>query len=141
MPLIDLELPAGAVPAGAGVLVEELTASLLRARGVPDTPAAREQVWTYLRPGALYVGGVPAAEPRYVVRVAVVQGGVAERAREEMVAEMTASVVRHTDLDESRADRVWVLLEEVPDGFWGAGGRIVRLADSQAILHAEGTAR
>jgi phenylpyruvate tautomerase PptA (4-oxalocrotonate tautomerase family) len=53
-----------------------------------------------------------------------------------MVEEMTASVVRHTDLGEAEADRVWVLVEEVPDGSWGAGGRVVRLADSQAILHA-----
>ncbi len=136
MPLIDLELPADAVPARAGALVDELTVSLLRARGVPDTPASRAQVWTFLRSADLFVGGTPAAEPRYVVRVAVVQGGVTDPGRERMVAEMTASVVRHTDLDEAEADRVWVLVEEVADGSWGAGGRIVRLADSQAILDA-----
>jgi len=140
MPLIDLELPADAVPTDTDGLVEELTAALLRARGVPDGPASRAQVWTYVRPTRLFVGGAPASEPRVVVRVAVVQGGVAERARGEMVAEMTASVLRHTELGEDAADRVWVLLEEVPDGFWGAGGQVVRLADSQAILGAAGAA-
>jgi phenylpyruvate tautomerase PptA (4-oxalocrotonate tautomerase family) len=140
MPLIDLELPADAVPTDVEGLVDELTAALLRARGVPDTPASREQVWAYVRPARLFVGGAPAVEPRYVVRVAVVEGGVTERARAEMVEEMTASVVRHAGLGEDAADRVWVLLEEVPDGFWGAGGQVVRLADSQAILGAAGAA-
>ena len=138
MPLIDLELPADAVPARAGELVDELTASLLRARGVPDTPTSRAQVWTFLRPGALFVGGAPAAGPRYVVRVAVVQGGVGDASRARMVEEMTASVVRHTDLGEAEADRVWVLSEEVAEGSWGAGGEIVRLTGSQAILQAAG---
>ncbi len=141
MPLIDLDLPADAVPPDVDGLVDELTAELLRARGVPDTAASRAQVWTYLRPGRLFVGGAPAAEPRYVVRVAVVQGGVTDAARERLVAEMTASVVRHADLGEAGADRVWVLVEEVPDGRWGAGGQVVRLADSQAILGAAGAAR
>jgi len=141
MPLIDLQLPDDAVPPDTGGLVDELTAALLRARGVPDTPASREQVWAHVRPAPLFVGGAPAADGRYVVRVAVVQGGVTEGAREEMVAEMTASVLRHADLGEDLADRVWVLLEEVPDGFWGAGGRLVRLADSQAILGAAGAGR
>lgn len=138
MPLIELELPADAVPLAVDELVDELTASLLRARGVPDTNASRAQAWTFLRPAALFVGGAPADAPRYVVRVAVVQGGVTDLAREQMVAEMTASVVRHTDLDDAQSDRVWVLVEEVADGSWGAGGRVVRLADSQAILHAAG---
>ena len=136
MPLIDLELPADAVPPDVEELVDELTVSLLRARDAPDTAASRAQVWTFLRPGRLFVGGSPADGPRYVVRVAVVQGGVTDAARERMVREMTASVVRHADLRPEQADRVWVLSEDVADGSWGAGGEIVRLAGSQAILRA-----
>ena len=139
MPLIDLELPAGAVPPDAGALADELTAALLRARGAPDTAASRAEVWTFLRPGRLFVGGAPAGGPRYVVRVAVVAGGVTDAARELMVQEMTASVVRHAGLRPEDAGHVWVLLEEVADGSWGAGGRIVRLADSEAILQAAGS--
>lgn len=30
--------------------------------------------------------------------------------------------------------QVWILIEEVADGKWGAGGTITRLADAQSIL-------
>ena len=139
MPLIDLELPTDAVPPDVEGLVDELTASLLRARDAPDTAASRAEVWTFLRPGRLFVGGAPADGPRYVVRVAVAGGGVTDAARERMVQEMTASVVRHASLRPEEADRVWVLSEEVAEGSWGAGGEIVRLAASQAILQGAGS--
>jgi phenylpyruvate tautomerase PptA (4-oxalocrotonate tautomerase family) len=142
VPLLELDTVAGALAPGAqDPLVDGLTGALLAARGVPDTAASRANAWAHVREHdpavAAYVGGRPAAggPARHVVRATIVAGGMTDEARTRFVAEATRLVLAAeapgTDDD---PDRVWVLVLEVPDGGWGAGGVITRRADADAIL-------
>jgi len=58
------------------------------------------------------------------------QGQFDDERREGMVRAVTEAV---TEAEGGRYDndalRVWVFAAEVPDGTWGGGGRIVRLAE------------
>ena len=105
-------------------LLDALTAALLRRRGVPDTAQARENVWAFVTPLA------PGTR-RCLARVAVVGGSMDDEAKAGLVGDFTAAL-RAVLPD----PRVWVIVDEVPDGNWGADGEITRLADAQAILGA-----
>ncbi len=133
MPMIDLKAPRGALPAEAlPDLVERLTAALLEHREVPDTPASRANVWLFVHEAATYVGGVqPADPPRIVATFTVVEGGMTDEHRAGLVADATAAI--HAAVVGAR---VWVLVQEIRDGGWGADGVVTRLADAQAILGA-----
>jgi hypothetical protein len=55
-----------------------------------------------------------------------------------MVEEMTKLVLEATAWEgEDAGIRVWVLVHEVPDGFWGAGGQIIRFEQLRAAAKAE----
>jgi phenylpyruvate tautomerase PptA (4-oxalocrotonate tautomerase family) len=142
MPMIELDLPADAIPAAAlPGLADALTASLLRRRGVPDTPASRANVWTFVRTyGAeqLFVGGAGADRPVLCARVSIVEGGMGDADKEGLVAEFTQQLLGACGERLAEPERVWVLVAEVPDGNWGAGGEVTRLQDAQRILQADG---
>lgn len=61
------------------------------------------------------------------MRASIVDGGMDDEAKRGFVAEVTAHV-REVD---ALAGEVWVLIDEVRDRNWGAGGEITRLAASQ----------
>lgn len=124
MPLIELMAPAAVTDDHA--LRERLITTLLRHRGVPDTPAARDNVW---------VVTTTVAEPRVIVRCSVVAGGMDDDAKAALVAEATDAV--RDILPEAR---VWVLAVDVADGSWGAEGVVTRLADAQRTLGADPSA-
>ena len=134
MPMLELQLPATLVaPDDEATLVEDLTATLLHHRGVPDTAASRANLWAFVRHDAQWAGGRRDQAPRVVVRVTFVEGGLAAAAKPALVGDVTRAVQAVAPV---AAEHVWVLLDEVPDGHWGAGGTITRLADAQAILTA-----
>ncbi len=138
MPMIDLKAPPGSIPEGAvAELADALTAALLEHREVPDTEASRANVWLYLAEAGSFVGGAPGdpAAPRIVVTFTVVEGGMTDAHKAGLVADATRAI-RAAAPDA----RVWVLVQEIPDGGWGADGVVTRLADAQAILGAPGPA-
>lgn len=63
------------------------------------------------------------------VDVTVPAGTMDDERRAGLVKEVTELVLAAAGLGADQALRVWVLLHEQPDGTWGAGGRIMRLAD------------
>jgi phenylpyruvate tautomerase PptA (4-oxalocrotonate tautomerase family) len=131
MPMIELTAPAGALTeAMADDLAERLTGALIRWRGVPDSPRSRANAWFNLLAARQWIGGQRTCMPHYVVRASIVDGGMDVAAKAGFVEEVTRHV-REVDL---LAEEVWVLIDEVRDGNWGAGGEITRLAASQAIL-------
>jgi phenylpyruvate tautomerase PptA (4-oxalocrotonate tautomerase family) len=133
MPLIDLTYPAGTFTADARTaLVDELTTVLLRAERAPDTEFFRSIAWVHvheLPDGNVLAAGRPVTEPTFRVQVTIPAGALSERRKAELVAEATRAVLQAAGLTEADALRVWVLINEVPDGNWGAGGQIVRYAD------------
>ena len=52
-----------------------------------------------------------------------------------MVAAVTEAIL---DAEDGRYDRdplrIWVFANEIPDGTWGGGGRIARLADIAGVV-------
>lgn len=133
MPMLDAYIPEGALSAEAEkALLSQLTDILIRNEGADPTNAAvRSIAWVFLhRPAAVFVAGEPAGEPRYRMIASVPEGQFDEQRRQSMVREVTEAVL---DAENGAHDRdpmrVWVFASEIPDGTWGAIGRINTLAD------------
>ena len=130
MPLMDLTFPAGALTANArATLAEQLTTVLLRAERAPDTEFFRNITWLAVHelPAAdVLAAGQPVGEATYRLEVTVPDGALSDRRKQELVAEATRVVSEAAGLGEADGLRVWVLIREVPDGNWGAGGQVVR---------------
>lgn len=133
MPMLDIFIPENTIsPNAETALLERLTDLLLIHEGAdPKNATARSLAWLSLhRPAAVFVAGEEAAEPRYRLFASVPQGQYDNARRAAMVKATTEAVL---DAEEGRwprdPKRVWVFANEVPDGNWGAAGRIHRLAD------------
>jgi phenylpyruvate tautomerase PptA (4-oxalocrotonate tautomerase family) len=133
MPMLDAFIPEGVLSAEAEKqLLSNLTDILLRNEGAdPNNPTVRSIAWIFLhRPAEVFVGGEPAAEPRYRIVASVPEGQFDDERRKSTVEEITAAVLdAEAGAYERDPMRVWVFTNEVPDGTWGGAGRINRLAD------------
>jgi len=133
MPMLDAHIPAGALSAAAEErLLAELTDILIVNEGAdPSNPLVRSIAWLFVhRPEAVYVAGERAAAPRYRFVASVPEGQYDAERRRAMVAAITEAVLDAEDgAHERDPSRVWVFTPEIPDGSWGAMGRIVTLAD------------
>jgi phenylpyruvate tautomerase PptA (4-oxalocrotonate tautomerase family) len=133
MPMLDAYIPEGALSAAAEEkLLAELTDILLINEGAdPTNPQVRSIAWLFLhRPAAVFVAGARAQAPRYRFVASVPEGQYDDERRAGMVRDITEAVL---DAEQGAHDRdpmrVWVCTPEVPDGTWGGGGAVVRLAD------------
>jgi phenylpyruvate tautomerase PptA (4-oxalocrotonate tautomerase family) len=133
MPMLDVYIPEGALPAAAEQeLLAKLTDILLVHEGAdPTDPFARSIAWVFLhRPAQVFVVGAPADAPRYKIVPTVPEGQFDDERRSAMVAAVTEAVLDAEDGAHPRDPmRVWVFPTEMPDGTWGAAGRINTLAD------------
>jgi phenylpyruvate tautomerase PptA (4-oxalocrotonate tautomerase family) len=131
--MLDVTIPEGALSEQAERrLLARLTDVLLEHEGAdPTNPMARSVAWMFLhRPEAVFVAGEPEQDPHYRVVVTVPQGQFDDARRSAMVAAVTEAVLDAEEGARRRdASRVWVFATEMPEGTWGAGGRINRLAD------------
>lgn len=138
MPMLDAYIPDGALPAQAeNALLVTLTDILLEHEGAdPANPVARAlaKVWLH-RPAAVLHAGERPTMPNYRVIASVPEGQFDEDRRASMVAAVTEAIL---DAEDGRYDRdplrIWVFANEIPDGTWGGGGRIARLADIAGIV-------
>ena len=135
MPMIRLTAPAGSLTEkGRASVQRELAAAMQRWEGAPDAPFFRAQAWSYLI--ELPEGAQTTAEddaPRFLVEVTIPQGALSERRRAGLVEEATSIVLEAAGLSQDDAMRVWVLVNDQPEGTWGAGGSVVRFADLVAL--------
>ena len=133
MPLLDAYIPEGALaPEAEDALMSRITDVLLENEGAdPTNEAVRSIAWVFLhRPAKMFVGGKPADAPRYRFVTSVPEGQFDPERRQGMVAGITEAVLDAEDGAYERDPmRVWVFTPEVPEGTWGAGGRVVTLAD------------
>ncbi|HKI42390.1 MAG: hypothetical protein P4L48_07540 [Mycobacterium sp.] len=138
MPMLDAYIPEGALPAAVEkALLARLTDVLLEHEGAdPRNPTARAlaKVWLHRPAAVLHAGEVPAA-PHYRIIASVPEGQFDDDRRASMVAAVTDAVL---DAEDGRYDRdpfrIWVFANEIPDGTWGGGGRIARLADIAGLV-------
>jgi phenylpyruvate tautomerase PptA (4-oxalocrotonate tautomerase family) len=142
MPMIDLTYPEGALGADArSEAVEKLTAALLRHEGAFDNEQTRAMSWAVVHevpPHALNVGGSPAERPVYRVLATVPEGTllqgpgpVGTTARRNLVREVTEILLaaEGTEYSEAEAGRVYCLVREISDGYWGGMGTTFRMED------------
>ena len=54
-----------------------------------------------------------------------IEGALSKRRKQELVSEATKAVSAAAGLGEADGLRVWVLINEVPEGNWGAAGNVV----------------
>jgi phenylpyruvate tautomerase PptA (4-oxalocrotonate tautomerase family) len=133
MPMLDAFIPNGALSAQAeDALLAQLTDILLRNEGAdPANPRVRGIAWVFLhRPAAVFVAGEHAREPHYRFIASVPEGQFDDDRRAAMVREVTDAVLAaEGGAYPADPQRVWVFPNEIPDGTWGAGGRVNTLAD------------
>lgn len=129
MPLIEVRHTEGAL---AGVDREDLTDALARAGSDAegtDYDRARPLTWvTYDAPDDFRCS----ADPAVAVRATVAEGLLDDDdGREALVAGVTDALTGAVDA--LRPMATWVVVHEVPDGNWGAGGEIVPTGQIAAL--------
>jgi phenylpyruvate tautomerase PptA (4-oxalocrotonate tautomerase family) len=142
VPLIDLTMPAGALDAETRAgLVDRLGETLLRWEGAPLTEFFKSIMWVHvheLPADAVNAAGRPVAEPHFRIDVTVPEGALSQRRKEGAVKELTEAVTEAAGIDPGDAlRRVWILVREVPEGNWGAGGEVVRFAQLRELADRE----
>jgi phenylpyruvate tautomerase PptA (4-oxalocrotonate tautomerase family) len=135
MPLIDLALPEGTLSAeNKRQLLAELMRILLKWEGAPETPQTQSLAWAYVqevKAGEMTVGGAIHEVPHYRIITTVPQGVLNDKRKAGLVEEVTRAVLEAegAEWNEENRLRVWCIVQEIPDGNWGGGGRIFRLRD------------
>lgn len=138
MPMLDVYIPEQALPAEAERhLLRQLAEILIEHEGAdPSDPVARSlaKVWLHRPAAMLHAGETPSA-PHYKVIASVPQGQLDDERTASVVADITDAILA---AEAGRYDqdplRIWVIGNEIPDGNWGAGGRVVRLADIAGVV-------
>jgi phenylpyruvate tautomerase PptA (4-oxalocrotonate tautomerase family) len=143
VPIFELTYPAGALePDARAQLVDDLTTALLRAERAPETQFFRDITWAYvheLPAGSVHAAGRPIdGRPTFKLEVTTPQGALSDGRRGELVGDATRLIREAAGIaEDDTLQRVWVLMREITDGQWGAGGQIVRFDDLRRIARAE----
>jgi len=141
MPFVEVFTPKGAISSEARTeIAEALVGEVMRAEGAPDNEAARSISWLLWHEiDEWWVGAsrLDGSEPvRYVVRVGVPAGSLDHWKRTDIIERATA-VLAKAEPDPERLERepvAWVHIDEIPEGNWGAMGRVVRFPDIAAFV-------
>jgi 4-oxalocrotonate tautomerase family enzyme len=141
MPLIDLTYPAGTfAPETRTELVDQLGVVLRRAERAPETQFFRDITWVNvheLPAGTIFAAGRPVQAPTFRMQVTIPQGALSDRRKAELVSEATRVISDAAGLSDADGLRVWVLIDEVPAGNWGAGGHVVTIDDLKGLAAQE----
>jgi phenylpyruvate tautomerase PptA (4-oxalocrotonate tautomerase family) len=143
VPVFELTYPEGALEPDARVqLMDDLTTALLRAERAPETQFFRDITWSYvheLPEGSVLAAGRPVdGRPTFKLDVTTPEGALSDRRRAELVGEATRLIREAAGIaEDDTLQRVWVLMHEVTDGQWGAGGQVIRFQNLRDIAQAE----
>jgi phenylpyruvate tautomerase PptA (4-oxalocrotonate tautomerase family) len=128
MPMIELTIPRGALPADKlGLLMHKAVKTLMWWEKIPDAPEARNIAWAFVNEVEkehVYVGGLPPGLPRYRFRVHTIEGLMDDRAKQGVIRDLTKLTLEIEGVphDLENAARVWCILREYPRQNWGIGG-------------------
>jgi 4-oxalocrotonate tautomerase family enzyme len=141
MPKLDLTYPAGALdPSVKRDLATNLAECLRHWEGAPDTEFFRSITWAHvheLPADDVYTADGQAELSHFVVEVNIPAGGMSDRRKSGFVEDATKLVREAAGLAEEDGIRVWVLIHEVAEGNWGAGGQVIRFEQLRAAAKAE----
>ncbi len=94
-----------------------------------ETETVREGVWVLFSehaPDAVFSGGKIAERPMIALVVYALEGGLDQAARTKLIADATAILGEHAELDDPPS--VYVVIQETPEADWGMYGKQVVLA-------------
>jgi phenylpyruvate tautomerase PptA (4-oxalocrotonate tautomerase family) len=141
VPRVELTFPAGALSDEAKrELPRQLAEAMLRWEGAPDTDFFRAISWTHMHElpaDAMHTADGPAELSQFAIDVTVPEGGLSDRRRAGLVEEFTKLVRDAAGLGEDETLRIWVLVHEIAEGRWGAGGQIVEFERLREAAKAE----
>ena len=143
MPVFELTYPEGALePDARAQLLDDLTTALLRAERAPETQFFRDITWSYvheLPAGSVLAAGRPVDQrPTFKLDVTTPEGALSDRRRAELVGAATKLIREAAGIaEDDTLQRVWVLMHEVTDGQWGAGGEVIRFEKLRELARAE----
>lgn len=144
MPMIDAFIPENALtPDAEHELFSTVTDLVVKHEiGNPANEQANERgrnaAWLFVHRPTLFVAGAPASTPRYRFIVSVPEGQFDVERRQAITAEITAAVATAENCPfDDVSGRVWVITAEIPDGAWGARGRVVHLPEILSAFYGE----
>lgn len=135
MPNILIHLPAGAYPdASRQDLVRHINEAAALAEQLPEHPRHRAMCWVLvqeLSAGQWTCGGQDVTDRVLpcMARVSVPAGVLDDASRALYVKAMQHAFEQALPAGEQRVLQLSVILEEVPDGFWGVNQQLWRLPD------------
>ena len=134
MPLIDLTLSEGSIATDdRAKLADELIAVVLRAERAPDTDFFRSVTWSFVHELPKDSTTAQGVESVFRAIFTVPDGALSQRRKAELVSEATKAISAAAGLTEEDGLRVFVLINEVPEGNWGAAGNVVQFAQLREI--------
>jgi phenylpyruvate tautomerase PptA (4-oxalocrotonate tautomerase family) len=126
MPLIEATLSKGLLTAKArAALADDLAGAVLRAEGASDTPRSRALSWVFVNEapeGTWSVKGTPPLGPRVLVRITVPDWSLSKARRRKVGRDVHRVLSTHLGRPLG-LEEAWVLIHEVPEGNWNAGGQ------------------
>jgi phenylpyruvate tautomerase PptA (4-oxalocrotonate tautomerase family) len=140
MPMCDAYIPKDALtPDAERKLLSRVTDLLIQHEGAdPANEAVRSIAWLFVHRPEVFVAGSPAEAPRYKFVCQVPEGQYDDERRAAVTADITQAVVEAEAGNWPNPEfRVWVFSLEVPDGTWGALGRVVRLPDIAGFVSGD----
>ena len=135
VPNIIVKVPEGAFdPAACDRLGKAITAAAKKVEQIGDDPRQEFTIWVAveeIRAGHLFAGGHdPLSRVLPVIVMFYVPAGVIDSGgRAEAVRLIQAAVAAAKSEADPRVVMTSVIVTEVPDGTWGAGGALWRLDD------------
>lgn len=129
-------------------LAQDLTTIFLDHQGaMPGSIAARAITCveiTEVDQLMVFVGGEPSYTARFRILFTVPIGSLSEERKQSLVDETTRLIftLEGSNRPIEEAYHIWCLINEVPDGNWGAAGRVFRWRDIiRWVVRTDGQAR
>ncbi|QIP05803.1 tautomerase family protein [Bradyrhizobium symbiodeficiens] len=137
MPVLNISYPVGRLDAKTkSALAGKLTDVLIRMEGGANTPGGRgfaAVLFQGISEDDWWVGGKTddtfvSPSGKFLVRVTIPEGYMNAAHKTEVHAWVTDAILEVTgSADHSGSNSIQVILDEVPEGNWGAGGRTISL--------------
>jgi phenylpyruvate tautomerase PptA (4-oxalocrotonate tautomerase family) len=125
-------------------LAKEITPVLLAGEVGQDNPTGRKLSYVLFHEmdprSEWFVGGEPDTEApqggRFIFEIWYLEGAATQAAKSEIHAKMNKIIAKTIGVDGSFPNRLsdWVIINEVPEGAWGASGVTVGIAAANEAL-------
>lgn len=134
MPLAEVRSVRGSLSENQiKVLAGRLTEVFMQHQGARPGSAAAAGItcveFTEMDESLCFVAGEPVVGPRIRVVYTVPTGSLNEEAKSSLVSTTTRMLLELQGRDDEEPYDIWCIVNEIPDGNWGAAGRIFRWRD------------